>query len=74
MNFGNFDAEFVALEDLSAAVILGIVCGLLGAFYTFISFQLMKCRALKMNKIWKQLVEAFFICLITAIIAYFMAY
>ena len=64
-----FKATFVespTMATIPAAVILGAICGLLGAFFIFVNTNLNKKRKVWINKPWKKIVEVVIFSILTA--------
>ena len=64
-----FKATFVESPTFStvpAAIILGIICGLLGALFIYVNTNLQKIRKRKITKNWQKLLEVFIFSLVTS--------
>lgn len=64
-----FKATFVTsptMSTLPAAVILGVVCGLLGAFFIWVNTNLSKKRKMYVTKNWHKILEVLLFSLATS--------
>jgi H+/Cl- antiporter ClcA len=59
-----------SILDLPAGVILGVICGLLGALFISVSIRLAMVRKMYINTSIRKVVEAVFFAFITASIFY----
>lgn len=58
LKFGSLDDTESSLLDLPAAVVIGIVCGLLGSFFIFVNINLAIYRKKYISKNWMKIAEA----------------
>ena len=52
--------------DLPAAIVLGVICGLLGAFFIYTSISLSMLRKVYVNTPMKKVIECILFALVTA--------
>ena len=72
-----FKANFVdspSMSTIPAAVILGIICGLLGAGFIWVNSNLNKKRKVWINKTWKKILEVVIFSLCTATVFFWAPY
>ena len=60
LKFGKLEDTESSLLDIPAAVVIGIVCGLLGSFFIFVNINLGILRKKYITKNWHKIVEALF--------------
>lgn len=58
LKFGSLDDQESSLYDVPAAIVIGIVCGLLGSFFIFVNINLAILRKRYIVKNWMKIVEA----------------
>jgi chloride channel 7 len=58
LKFGKLADEESSLLDLPAAVIIGIVCALLGSFFIFVNINLAILRKKYITQNWQKILEA----------------
>ena len=66
LKFGKLNDEESSLWDIPAAVVIGIVCGLLGSFFIFVNVHLAIKRKRYINTNWKKILEAIFFAFLSA--------
>lgn len=67
LKFGTLDdGNFNTFLDLPAAIIIGIVCGLLGAFFIYVNVNLAVLRKRYITQNWQKLLEASLFAFATA--------
>lgn len=66
LKFGKLNDEESSLWDIPAAVVIGIVCGLMGSFFIFVNINLSMLRKKYINKNWKKITEALFFAFMSA--------
>ena len=66
LKFGGVNVESPELNSLYCAVIVGIICGLLGAFFVMVNARLAKLRKKYITKGWQKIVEAALFALATS--------
>lgn len=66
LKFGKLDDEESSLLDLPAAVIIGVVCGLLGSLFIFVNINLGILRKRYITKNWQKIAEALTFAFISA--------
>ena len=72
-----FQATFVespTLSTIPCAIILGIICGFLGAFFIFINTNINKKRKTTITKNWQKILEVVLFSLATSTAFYWMPY
>ena len=67
-------ADVTPTDVIPGAIILGIVCGLLGAFFMAVNFKINAMRAKYLTKKWHKPVDTFIFCFITASSFFWFAY
>ena len=75
LKFGDLNDKESSLLDLPAAIIIGIVCGLLGSFFIYVNISLGILRKKYITKNWQKIAEAmifatvsstiFFLCVLS---------
>ena len=66
LKFGGVNVESPELNSLYCAVIVGIICGLLGSFFVMVNARLAKLRKKYITKGWQKIVEAALFALATS--------
>ena len=66
LKFGKLSDSESSLWDLPAAVVIGIVCGLMGSFFIYVNINLSILRKRYINKNWKKIAEALFFAFMSA--------
>lgn len=66
LKFGKLNDEESSLWDIPAAVVIGIICGLLGSFFIFVNVHLAIKRKRYINTNWKKILEAMFFAFLSA--------
>mmetsp|Transcript_11804 Transcript_11804/g.14984 ORF Transcript_11804/g.14984 Transcript_11804/m.14984 type:complete len:360 (+) Transcript_11804:663-1742(+) len=66
LKFGNLSDKESSLLDLPAAIIIGIVCALLGSFFIFVNINLGILRKKYITKNWQKISEALFFAFISS--------
>ena len=66
LKFGKLNDEESSLWDIPAAVVIGIVCGLMGSFFIYVNINLSILRKKYINKNWKKIAEAIFFAFMSA--------
>ena len=62
------------MSTIPAAIILGIICGLLGALFVWVNTNLSKKRKVIITKKWQKLLEVALFSLATSSAFYWMPY
>ncbi len=71
LKLGNLSVETEnSIIDLPAGIILGVICGLLGALFISVSIRLAMVRKMYINTSIRKVIEAVFFAFITASIFY----
>lgn len=66
LKFGKLEDHESSLLDLPAAIIIGIICGLLGAFFIYVNINLAIIRKKYITKNWMKILEACSFAFLTA--------
>lgn len=66
LKFGKLDDEESSLLDIPAAVIIGVVCGLLGSFFIYVNINLSMLRKRYINTNAKKITEALVFAFVSA--------
>lgn len=74
LKFGKLDDQESSLLDLPAAVVIGVVCGLLGSFFIFVNINLGILRKKYITKNWMRIVEAILFALVSSCIFFGVVY
>ena len=72
LKFGSLSDKESSLLDLPAAVIIGIVCGLLGSFFIYINISLGILRKKYITKNWMKIAEAMLFASISSTIFFLL--
>ena len=66
LKFGKLNDEESSLYDIPAAIVIGVVCGLLGSFFIFVNINLGIVRKKYINTNWKKIAEALVFAFLSA--------
>lgn len=66
LKFGKLDDEESSLLDIPAAIIIGVVCGLLGSFFIYVNINLSMLRKRYINTNAKKITEALVFAFVSA--------
>lgn len=66
LKFGKLDDEESSLLDIPAAIIIGVVCGLLGSFFIYVNINLSMLRKRYINTNTKKITEALVFAFVSA--------
>ena len=66
LKFGKLNDEESSLYDIPAAIVIGVVCGLLGSFFIFVNINLGIVRKKYINTNWKKITEALVFAFLSA--------
>lgn len=73
LKFGNIDIIYSPLSDAIVAIIIGIVCGLLGAIFVSVNSHLGVYRKKYINTNFKKIIEVVFFSLVTGSLFFWLA-
>jgi len=71
IKFGQYDENPYKLHDFPFFILLGVLGGLLGAFFIYVNYSINKLRKHHLNTKWKKVFEAIVLVAITATVIYF---
>ena len=71
IKFGKYDEHPYKLHDLPFFVLLGVLGGLLGAFFIFVNYNINKLRKIHLNTKLRRVAETCTLVFFTATIIYF---
>lgn len=71
IKFGTYDEHPYKMHDLPFFLLLGVLGGLLGAFFIFVNYNINKLRKIHLNTNLKRIGETCALVFLTATIIYF---
>jgi len=66
LKFGKLSDTESSLLDLPAAIVIGVICGLLGSFFIYVNINLGILRKKYLTKNWHKILEALFFAFLSA--------
>ena len=66
VKFGSLDPGESSLLDIPAAIVIGLVCGLMGSFFIFVNIKLGMYRKKYITKNWQKITEALLFAFVTS--------
>ena len=66
LKFGKLADTEASILDLPAAIVIGLICGLLGSFFIYVNINLGILRKKYLTKNWHKILEAVFFAFLSA--------
>ena len=71
IKFGQYDENPYKLHDFPFFIVLGVLGGLLGAFFIYVNYSINKLRKHYLDTKWKKVLESIVLVAITATVIFF---